>query len=154
MTTEMTYRRSFINGASPIGLILALFDTLVGDYQRAASAIRANDLEARCREINHALLVLAHLESWIDLNAGGESAQNLAGFYAYLRAKSMEASSRNSIAILQDLIEMILHVRTSWQALDSSPIFTGQGVSAGNAMTSYSAPSTGEEEQPRFSRSA
>ena len=75
--TELSYRRSAIEGASIIGLMIALFDTLVGDLRRAASALRKNDIETRCRELNHATLVLGQLNEWVDLENGGESARTL-----------------------------------------------------------------------------
>ena len=68
--TELSYRRSAIEGASTIGLMIALFDTLVGDLRRAAFALRKNDIETRCRELNHATLVLGQLNEWIDPENG------------------------------------------------------------------------------------
>jgi flagellar protein FliS len=118
--TGLSYRRSAIEGASPIGLIIALFDTLAGDLRRAADAIRKNDIETRCKELNHAALVLGRLQSWVDLENGGESAQTLSRFYAYLRAKMMEASEAKSATLLETQIDMILHVRSAWHLLDSS----------------------------------
>jgi len=94
MTTELSYRTAAIGGASTIGLIIVLFDTLAGDLRRAAAAIRKNDIETRCKELNHASLVLGQLETWIDLKNGGESASTLSRFYAYLRAKMMEAAGQ------------------------------------------------------------
>jgi flagellar protein FliS len=118
MTTELSYRRSAIAGASPIGLMIALFDTLAGDLRRASNALRKNDIETRCKELNHAALVLGQLESWIDLKNGGESAKTLSRFYAYLRAKMLEAGATRSASLLESQIEMILHVRSAWQQLD------------------------------------
>ena len=51
MTTELSYRRSAIAGASSIGLMIALFDTLAGDLCRASTALRKNDIETRCKEL-------------------------------------------------------------------------------------------------------
>jgi flagellar secretion chaperone FliS len=119
--TELSYRKSAIEGASSIGLIIVLFDTLVGDFRRAAAAIRENDIEKRCSELNHATLVLGRLESWIDMNQGGDSAKTLTEFYAYLRAKMMEAAIRQSASLLETQMEMILHVRSAWQKLDTEP---------------------------------
>jgi flagellar protein FliS len=120
--TELSYRRSAIEGASPIGLMIALFDTLVGDLRRAAFALRKNDIETRCRELNHATLVLGQLQEWVDLENGGESAQTLSRFYAYLRAKMMEAAVTQSAKLLETQIDMILHVRTAWQRLDTGAL--------------------------------
>ncbi len=65
--TELSYRKTATEGASGFGLLIGLFDTLAGNLRRAAEAQRANDMEKRCGEANHALLVIGHLENWIDL---------------------------------------------------------------------------------------
>jgi flagellar protein FliS len=120
-TTEMSYQRSAIQGASPIGLMIALFDRLAADLRRAAAALRKNDIETRCKELNHALLVVGQLENWVDVKNGGESAQTLCRFYAYLRAKMIEAAARKSARLLEMQIDTILLVRSSWQQLDTPP---------------------------------
>jgi flagellar secretion chaperone FliS len=120
-TTEMSYRRSAIQGASRIGLMIALFDQLASDLRRAAAALRNNDIETRCKELNHAFLVLGQLENWVDVKNGGESAQTLSRFYAYLRAKMLEAGASKSAKLLEMQVDMILLVRTSWQQLDTPP---------------------------------
>lgn len=117
----MSYRQSAIQGASPIGLMIALFDRLAGDLRRAAAALRKNDIETRCKELNHALLVIGQLESWVDVKSGGESAHILARFYAYLRAKMFEAGASKSAKVLEMQVDMILLVRSSWQQLDAPP---------------------------------
>jgi flagellar secretion chaperone FliS len=128
--TQRSYQMSAIQGASSIGLIIVLFDTLARDLRQAAAALRRNDIETRCRDLNHASLVLGQLENWLDPDKGGESAQTLTRFYAYLRAKMMEAAVSNSAALLETQIEMILHVRSAWQKLDSGPQEASSGPPA------------------------
>ena len=155
--TELSYRRSAIEGASPIGLIIALFDTLAGDLRRAASALRKNDIETRCRELNHATLVVGQLNEWVDLENGGESAQTLNRFYAYLRAKMMEAAGSKSAKLLETQIEMILHVRTAWQQLDASPQLVTERPEEVPAKQAYAHLTQGTETEPdrnKFSQSA
>jgi len=155
--TELSYRRSAIVGASPIGLIIALFDTLAGDLRRAADALRKNNIEARCRELNHAALVLGHLESWVDLKNGGESAQTLSRFYVYLRAKMMEASATRSPKLLETQIDMILHVRSAWQQLDAPPLQASESPDLSPAEAtarSYSSLAESTQERVPFSQSA
>lgn len=157
MTTELSYRQSSIAGASSIGLMIILFDTLVGDLRRASVAIHKNDIEARCKELNHAALVLAQLEAWVDLKNGGEPAETLSRFYAYLRAKMLEASIKKDTAEIDKQIEMVLHVRSSWQQLDTSPSIATEkqsGIPAEQIHSLYS-PSAGDmTERVSFSQSA
>jgi flagellar protein FliS len=157
MTTELSYRKSAIEGATTIGLMIALFDTLVGDLRRAAAALRSNDIETRCRELNHAALVISQLESWVDLKNGGESARTLSRFYAYLRAKMLEAAGTKSPKLLETQIEMILHVRSAWQQLDGAlpllPVRPAEGPKERVAMT-YSPVDESTAERIPFSQSA
>src|SRR5271167_4346826 len=94
--TELAYRRTAVEGASGFGLLIALYDTLVGNLRRAIDAQRGNNIHNRCQELNHALLVIGYLEDWIDRESGGELAQKLVAFYSNLRAKLIEAQARNS----------------------------------------------------------
>jgi flagellar protein FliS len=147
--TELSYRRSAIEGASPIGLVIALYDTLSGDLRRAANAIRNNDIEARCKDLNHAALVLGQLEDWIDRKNGGELAQNLSSFYSCIRAQVMEASINKSAQLLEAQIDLISQVRSAWQQRDmSSP----QALEIRTELVS--AASAPRPERTVFSRSA
>jgi flagellar protein FliS len=157
MTTELSYRKSAIEGASTIGLMIALFDTLAGDLRRAVAAIHNNDIETRCKELNHAVLVLGQLESWIDLTNGGESAQTLSRFYAYLRSRMMEASINKSANILETQIDMILHIRSAWQQLDAPPVQISESNGEAPVRQISARYTTALETEPdgaRFSRSA
>jgi flagellar protein FliS len=118
---QSTYRDSRVGGASPIGLVIALFDRLAADLTQVAAAIQEGDIERRCRETNHALLVLAQLESWLDRDKGGEAAQQIALFYSQIRARLMQASIEQRAEPLREQIVSILDVRGSWQLLDTSP---------------------------------
>jgi flagellar protein FliS len=120
--TALSYRKSAIEGASPIGLVIALYDTLWGDLRRAAEAIHKNDIELRCEELNHATIVLGQLEEWVDVANGGDLAKSLTGFYAYLRAKMMEAEITKSATLLEAQMKLVLHVRSAWQERDSFPL--------------------------------
>jgi flagellar protein FliS len=116
--TEQAYRRTAAEGASGFGLLIALYDTLAGDLRRAAQAQRRNDIEARCKEINHALLVIAYLDDWIDRKDGGGLAQKLVEFYATMRARLIEAQARNSPEILEQQMDLVLSIRGTWHDLE------------------------------------
>jgi flagellar biosynthetic protein FliS len=116
--TELFYRKTAADGASGFGLLIALFDTLAGNLQQAAEAQRNGDLEKRCSEVNHALLVIGHLENWVNHGAGGELAQQFISFYASLRHKLFEAQARQSPNLLCEQVTAILKIREIWQQMD------------------------------------
>jgi flagellar protein FliS len=118
--TELAYRKTAVGGASGFGLLIALYDTLAGDLRRAAEAERRNDIEMRCQQLNHALLVIAHLEDWIHRGPGGELAQQLLAFYKTLRRKMIEAQAKRSPEILEQQMAQVLDIRAIWQRLELS----------------------------------
>jgi flagellar biosynthetic protein FliS len=118
ISTALAYRKTALEGASGFGLMIALFDTLAGNLRRAAEAERNNDIERRCLEANHAALVLAHLEDWVDSAGGGELAQELIGFYSSLRHNLIEAQARRSVELLEQQMALVLSVRKIWQEME------------------------------------
>lgn len=148
--TTLSYRKSAVGGASTIGLMIVLFDTLVGDFRRAAAALRQNDIETRCRELNHAALVLGQLEDWLDLENGGESAKTLFRFYALLRAKILEAAATRSPKVLEAQIDTILHVRTAWQSFEASPLDPSRSIEEATEL--QTAPGFSSAAQPNSER--
>lgn len=117
--TDLAYRKTAADGASGFGLLVALFDTLAGDIRRAAQAQRQNDIERRCREIRHALDVIAHLENWVSAGPGGELAQGLLLFYQRLRKTLIQAQAKQSSEILEQQMADVLTVRELWQQNDT-----------------------------------
>jgi flagellar secretion chaperone FliS len=117
-STEMAYRKTAVEGASGFGLLIALYDTLAGDLKRATEAQRNNDIETRCKEVNHALLVVGYLEDWIDREDGGELAQKLIAFYSTMRSKLIEAQAMQSCEILEQQMALVLSIRGTWQDLE------------------------------------
>jgi flagellar biosynthetic protein FliS len=115
---DLEYRKTAVEGASGFGLLIALFDTLAGNLQRAAEAERANNLEQRSYEANHALLVIGCLEDWVQRGPGGELADQLIRFYENLRRHIVRAQARRSASELEEQAAKVLKIRQSWQQTD------------------------------------
>jgi len=116
----LTYRKAVVESASPIGLVILLYDTLVGDIQRAIEAMKASDIEKRCQQLNHGFQVLQQLEGGLNMKDGGETAKNLSRLYRHIRAKLLEAQFEQSVEILTKQIALILDMREAWQTADAA----------------------------------
>lgn len=116
---ELTYRKTAAaSGASGLGLLIALYDTLAGHIRDAARAERDNDIQARCKSVDRALMVIAVLDDWITRGSGGELAQQLTSFYASLRRKLVEAQAKRSAELLEQQMAAVLKIRERWQAME------------------------------------
>ena len=145
-TNELSYLRAAVEGATSVGLVVMLYDRLITDLQRAIAAMRDGNVEERCAQVKHALLILQQLEGSMDAEVGGEAARNLGAFYAHARGKIMEAQMGGKPELLQKLIGHFADVRGAWQQVDPGrPQFTPRGsedrveaapVAAGEALLS------------------
>jgi flagellar secretion chaperone FliS len=109
------YRQIAAQGVHPVGWVVRLYDALVEDFRRALSALRSREVEKRTTALNHALLVIAELESVLDHDRGGEVARHLESLYKVARPMIVEANVWASPERIERLIGMFLPVRQAWQ---------------------------------------
>ena len=114
MNPGLMYREAAVAGASPVRLVILLYEQAIEDLRRALAAQQKGAIEARTREINHAILVLGHLEATLDKGQGGRVAENLQNFYQQLRAGLTEAQARQSSSLLEKQISLLIEVRDGW----------------------------------------
>lgn len=108
------YSQGNAHGASPLGLVVALYDTILRDLTRASEAISQGDVQKRTFELNHALRVIAELENVLDFERGGNAANRLKNFYAVTRGMILDASIKNSREALSQLWDIFATVRKAW----------------------------------------
>lgn len=108
------YQESAVRGATPLELVVLLYDSAIEDMRRGLGAMLKGDIELRSVEIGHALLVLQQLQGTLDFERGGESARQLEQFYNVVRAKLLEAQIRGSGDLMQQQIRSMSEVRDCW----------------------------------------
>jgi len=112
------YRQISVAGANPAGLVVKLYDAILEDFRRAADAISANDVKERVARLNHALLIIAELESVLDFERGGIVAKHLRGFYGVMRGLIVETNVRASRQSVERLINLFMPLRQAWQKVE------------------------------------
>jgi flagellar protein FliS len=119
MTNPRTaYRENDVRGATAVRLVVLLYEQLVQDLRQALQAIEQNDIELRTKRINHAILVIGHLQSPLDFANGGKVAQDLDHFYNVLRQKLVQVQFHPSQAGLSQQITDLLAVREAWTEVE------------------------------------
>ena len=114
MNPGLSYREAAVAGASPIRLVILLYQQAIEDLRQALTAHHQGNIEGRTREINHAILVLGHLQATLDKNQGGKVAANLERFYEQLRASLVEAQLKQSATLLEQQISHLMQVHDAW----------------------------------------
>ncbi len=108
------YQDNAVRGATPLELVVLLYDSAIEDMRRALVAMKGSDIEARASEIGHALMVLQQLQGTLDFERGGSAAKQFEQFYNLIRAKLLEAQMRGSADLMQQQIRYMSEVRDCW----------------------------------------
>jgi flagellar secretion chaperone FliS len=131
----MSYLEGAVRGASPVRLVILLYGQAIEDLRRALCAHARADIEGRTREINHALLVIAHLQGTLNKDQGGAVAAHLERFYNQLRGGLVEAQCRQSGAALEQHISHLMMLRDAWGEVERVTEPTVQPSAPGQSGT-------------------
>jgi len=113
-----TYRQGTARGATSVSLVGLLYEQMVNDLRGAMQAIEEGNVELRTRQINHAILVLGHLQTVLNECANRAVADHLDAFYNQIRFSLMRAQATVSKDLLSRQITDLLCVRGAWADLE------------------------------------
>jgi len=114
MNVRQSYREAAVRGATPVELVVRLYEQMIEDLRQVSEAIAHNDIERRTQRIKHAILVLGHLQSSLDFELGGKVARDLDNFYNALRGGLVYVQFHPSKRGVARLITDVLAVRQAW----------------------------------------
>jgi flagellar protein FliS len=110
-----------VQTASPHELVSLLFDALLQSLARARGALEAGDVATKGAAIGKAVRILEEgLKAGLNMEQGGELAQNLHGMYGYCVSRLTHANLHNDMAALTEVVELIKPVAESWQSIRST----------------------------------
>lgn len=127
MSTSTTYaqasiyqevgRRSAIEGASPHRLVEMLLEGAMINIERAVTAIQDNDIEARGKWINKTIDIVAELRNSLDIERGGEIAENLHRLYSFMETTLTEAHINGEIQGLDTTSRLLNDLLITWKEI-------------------------------------
>jgi flagellar secretion chaperone FliS len=131
---KSVYRETAVRGATPVGLVVMLYEQAIQDLQRAIQAIKEKNIERRTREIDHAMRVLGQLQGTLDKARGGDVARNLDRFYEVTHKNLLAAQIQVSPEIIRRQIVDLLDLREAWIEVERTlTVFDDKDASAAAA---------------------
>lgn len=109
--------RSAVASASPHQLIVMLYDGALTALANAKGCIARKDIENRAKQLNKANAIILGLRDFLDMDKGGEVAENLDALYDYIVRGIIDANRTQSEERVQELINLVLELKTGWCAM-------------------------------------
>ncbi len=106
-----------VHDASPHQLIQMMFDGALQALAAARGALQAGEISARGEHIGKAIDLVEGLRISLDMERGGDLAQNLAALYDYMARRLLEANMRGDDSLLVEVTSLLRELNTGWQEL-------------------------------------
>jgi flagellar secretion chaperone FliS len=110
-----SYFDNEVLAASPLKLIQLLYAAALDSIAAARRHVHRGDIRARTRAINKALRIVAELSRCLNHDAGGNLSHSLAGLYAYVIRRLLEASATQKEAPLADAERLLSTLEEAWK---------------------------------------
>ena len=108
------YQEIEIRTATPIQLVLLLYDAAIANLQRAQEHIAAHDIASRTRCINKATSILTELQSGLEFEASEGIARSLDRLYRYMKNRIFQANLHQSSKPLKEIVQLLTGLRDAW----------------------------------------
>jgi len=111
------YEETAITTQNKGRLVVMLYDGAIKFLNQAVKAIQAGNLEAKARNIGRARDIIFELNTVLDLDAGGEVAQNLRTLYNFMNSHLNQANISNDAQMIRDVIALLKKLNEGWRAV-------------------------------------
>lgn len=103
--------------ADPHRLTLMLMQGALDRMAYAKGCMERKDLAGKSEHLSRVSAILLNLRDTLDLNVGGEVAQNLYALYEFMVQRLLDANVQNSLQIMDEVINLLLPIKTAWASI-------------------------------------
>ncbi len=106
-----------VENATPHRLVQMLYEGALDRIAQAKGAMLRKDMEAKANLTNRVMDIIAHLQFSLELEKGGEVAENLYRLYDYMNRQVFAASRNNDPAKLEEVASLIREIKSAWDEM-------------------------------------
>ncbi len=112
-----SYKKLQVETASPISLVIMLYDRAIVLLNKAKDEISEKQIEAKCQTLDKASDIIFELLTTLDKDKGGEIASSLSNLYNFVLREITNANSKLNTKSLENAIKILSELRESWKTI-------------------------------------
>ena len=115
------YRSSGAHGgveqADAHGLVNLLFKGAIDNITSAKGYIEREQIQEKAVAITKSIAILDGLRSSLNMENGGDIAQNLDDLYDYMQRRLVIANADNDMNIIQEVVDLLSEIQEAWNSI-------------------------------------
>ena len=111
------YRENAVTTQSRGRVIVLLYDGAIKFLRQAVDCLQREDWAGKGVYINKAVAVIDELDVSLDMENGGEIAENLRRLYDFMRRRLSQANMQRDAKGVRDVITLLEDLSGAWKAI-------------------------------------
>lgn len=108
------YEDVYVTTAGKERLICLAYEGAIKFLNQAKSNIENGDIPAKCDRISRAMAVIEELAASLDMEGGGEIAENLYALYVYMMKQLLMANLKSDLKIVDEVLSLLKTLYSAW----------------------------------------
>lgn len=114
------YQKSAVNGASPLQLVVMLYDGALRFMETGKRAIQTGNRDEQNVALQRAQRIVMELMGALDMEQGGDIAKNLLSLYSYVLNELVSANMKDEVGGIDRAIKVMSDLRESWSQIEAT----------------------------------
>lgn len=106
-----------VSTADPHRLVQLLFEGAIDKVVKAKYHMAEGNIQEKAEFISWAISILDGLKMSLDVEAGGEVANNLEALYEYMQSQLLKANAENNTEYLDEVTKLIKSIKSAWDEI-------------------------------------
>lgn len=111
------YQEAAVGTQSKGRLVVMLYDGAIKFLKLAIQELEAGNYAAKGQYINRAQDIISELNAVLNMDAGGEIAQNLRKLYEFMSRHLNHANMKRDPQMIQEVVGLLEELNQSWRAI-------------------------------------
>ena len=114
------YFRTQVESASPMELVVMLYDGAIRFLGEARAAHDRNDHRGRATGVSKAMAIVGELRSTLNVDEGSSLALELDRLYDYMFGRLLEVTTKRDLSGLEEVQRLLITVREGWAQVSAA----------------------------------
>jgi flagellar protein FliS len=119
------YFRTQVESASPMELVVMLYDGAVRTADSAHEAMVSGNIPARRTAMNKLMAIIAELQNTLDVTRGGRMAEELDDLYTYMLTRLLKAITEQDARPIDEVRRLLATLADGWREAARPPAVQG-----------------------------
>ena len=115
------YRKTQVNTVDRGRLIILLYEGAIGFLSKAEHSLLEDDIPGASVLVNRAQDIIDELNAALNMELGGEIAQNLRRLYMFMNDQLVQAKVKNDVTPIKEVVRMLSSLNEAWREAVTKP---------------------------------